>query len=760
MGPEGPHGAGGTRQRRRGAEADGVSGGTAAEQDGRADAPRPRRRDVRRLLADGKRMLGAARRLLSDEERARGEVRDVIAQRQAELVQDHLDALPLSRLKDAAGGRLRLGALEQAGYTTVGSIHRATAGELRDVPGVGGQTAEQVTAAAAQLAEAERDSVAVPLDAERRDPVSTRLVTALHRLVAAGPDLPAVREAAARAEQRLAPPLEEAGRARGWLRMAFAGSSRREQARHAVADLREGFAEHGGQAAELRFTQTSAGLLRPPPAGPEAWTDYEARAAEYHTMLAEVAESREEDPEGRLPESVAEGVRGQDLDESGLRVSLRGYQAFGARFALAQRRAILGDEMGLGKTVQSIAAMAHLAARGHRHCLVVCPASVLVNWLREIEGRSTLRAFRVHGPDRERQLAAWERSSGGVAVTTVDSLHRLTPPESARVAMLVVDEAHYVKNPQARRSRAVALWSGRARRTLFLTGTPMENRVEEFRNLVAFLRPEVADRLLDGFSPLGADTFRREVAPVYLRRNQSDVLTELPGLVETDDWVEFGKEDFSAYRDAVADGRFMAMRRAAYAVPGKSAKLRRLAELVEEAEQSGRKVVVFSFFHEVMAAVQEVIGCGSPVFGPITGGVPAARRQEIVDGFAKTTGHAVLLSQIQAGGTGLNMQAASTVILCEPQVKPTLESQAIARVHRMGQVRRVQVHRLLATDSVDQRMLDILGGKAGLFDAYARRSHSAESTPGAVDVSEPSLARRIVEAEQQRLAGGRRAAPV
>jgi hypothetical protein len=92
------------------------------------------------------------------------------------------------------------------------------------------------------------------------------------------------------------------------------------------------------------------------------------------------------------------------------------------------------------------------------------------------------------------------------------------------------------------------------------------------------------------------------------------------------------------------------------------------------------------------------------------------------------------------------------VILCEPQLKPTTESQAVARAHRMGQVRMVRVHRILATDSVDQRMLEILRRKRALFDAYARRSDLAESTPEAIDVSDQTLARQIVEAEQQRLA--------
>jgi SNF2 family DNA or RNA helicase len=122
-----------------------------------------------------------------------------------------------------------------------------------------------------------------------------------------------------------------------------------------------------------------------------------------------------------------------------------------------------------------------------------------------------------------------------------------------------------------------------------------------------------------------------------------------------------------------------------------------------------------------------------------------------VDRFTTSTTAAVLVCQIEAAGVGLNIQAASVVILCEPQVKPSIEAQAVARAHRMGQVRSVQVHRLLIADSVDQRMLDLLGSKAQLFDAYVRHSAIAEASPGAVDVSEVQLARTIVAQEQRRL---------
>jgi SNF2 family DNA or RNA helicase len=349
-------------------------------------------------------------------------------------------------------------------------------------------------------------------------------------------------------------------------------------------------------------------------------------------------------------------------------------------------------------------------------------------------------------------VKAW-KLNGGVGVTTFEALRVLGIGGDTPVAMLVVDEAHYVKNQDALRSRSVARMIKQADRVLFMTGTPMENRVEEFKSLVSYLQPELIPKIEVAQEIVGASAFRKAVAPVYLRRNQDDVLTELPPMVQVDEWEEFGKADFAAYRDAVQAGNFMAMRRAAFqADPKESAKLRRLVEIVDEAGENGRKVVVFSFFRDVVATVQAELGARA--FGPITGSVPAAQRQVLVDAFSAVKGHAVLVSQIQAGGVGMNMQAGSVVILCEPQVKPTLEAQAIARVYRMGQVRSVQVHRLLVADSVDQRMLEILDSKSKLFDEYARRSTTADSSLEAIGVSEVSLAKSVVEQEQQRLAMG------
>ena len=220
-------------------------------------------------------------------------------------------------------------------------------------------------------------------------------------------------------------------------------------------------------------------------------------------------------------------------------------------------------------------------------------------------------------------------------------------------------------------------------------------------------------------------------------------------------------QTIAAYRDAFASCNFMAMRRAAYAprTPEHSAKLRRLVEIVDEAASNDRKVVVFSYFRDVLEIVAAELGAAA--VGPLTGSVSPSVRQDMVDKFTARKGPAVLVSQIQAGGVGLNIQAASVVILTEPQWKPTMEDQAIARCHRMGQVRSVDVHRLLAEDSVDQRMLEILATKAILFDEYARRSELKEISPDAVDVSDlkatreastqAEAERRILEMERKRL---------
>ncbi|WP_329053224.1 SNF2-related protein [Streptomyces violaceus] len=713
-------------------------------------------RSERGAVAAGRRLYEAAQAVAGDHERAVEAVRAALKPICDTAAEQALDAIPVARLKEVTEGRLRLGEVERGGLRSVRQVLDAGSYRLRQIPGVGQRTADQIIAAARQISDAVRETIAVHIDVDRPEPRTTSLVMALHVLVEAGPDARRAVDTAAALSERLGPPLAEAKPAAGRLRMLLVGQAVRARALEAVAEVRRLTEEAAQGGVPELFAQASVDLLRGTTEA-AAWVDFELRSAEYYSLLAEIS-GRGPDTaaaEGFLPDEVAERVHDQMLDDTHRRVSLRGYQAFGARFALAQRKVILGDEMGLGKTIQAIAVLAHLAAEGQSHFMVVCPASVLINWTREIEARSKLRVMPLHGPGRQEAFADW-KGRGGVGVTTFDALRGFPAPGGGELGMLVVDEAHYVKNPKTRRSQAVTEWSGHCERVLFMTGTPMENRVAEFRSLVQILQPHLAGAVGDRDGVAGSKAFRKAVAPVYLRRNQQDVLTELPALQQTDEWEELSASDEDAYREAVRVGNFMAMRRAAYARPEKSAKLNRLCEIVEDAAENGLKVVVFSNFRDVLGVVKDTLDAarskgGGQVFGPISGSVPPARRQQLVDQFAAVPGHAVLVAQIEAAGVGLNMQAASVVIICEPQIKPTIEHQAVARAHRMGQVRSVRVHRLLTTRGVDERMVEMLKNKTRLFNAYARRSAVAESTPDAVDVSDTAMARQIVEEEQARL---------
>jgi len=719
---------------------------------------------ARAVVDDARAVHDAIEAVLAAPEESREVARRAYAAVRDQLVDGELDKMPVDRLRELIQGKVTFAPVRDAGVDTVGQVLAAGVKALGRIPGVRRRAAKRIMAAAWQMRKSVEDGTRVRIDPDARTPEQTALIAALRRYertrtLMRGPDLrPLVRE--------IGRHLDPADRGASRRRMIFTFSeSKKQEARDALAQLDSILGSKQVTAARKRLSRAESELDKAGKSlkATRLWNDYLARPVAYNGLLIEVAEldPAREASQGFLPADIAEQVRVLPLDRSLLKTSLRGYQAFGAKFALVQERVILGDEMGLGKTMQSLAVMCHLAANGATHFLVVCPASVVINWTREIERHTLLEARRLHLPGRKREAAEQEwAAKGGVAVTTFEALRAMPEDLDVSVAMMVVDEAHYAKNPNAQRTQAVSEWAGRSRRVLFLTGTPMENKVGEFRVLVGHLRPEVAENLDIGDETLDGTRFRQAVAPVYLRRNQEDVLSELPPRLETQEWVALAGPAQRAYRNAVVAGNFMAMRRAAFdpgTVKG-SPKLRRLVEIVGEAADGGRKVVVFSYFRSVLETVLEVLGSGRDgvpgvhVVGPLTGDVSPADRQAMVDEFTAAKGPAVLISQIQAGGVGLNIQAASVIIIAEPQLTPSKEEQAIARAHRMGQVRPVDVHRLLCEDSVDQRVLELLEGKREAFDEYARRSDMASATPHAVDTgSETELRRRIVAEEQKRL---------
>ena len=191
----------------------------------------------------------------------------------------------------------------------------------------------------------------------------------------------------------------------------------------------------------------------------------------------------------------------------------------------------------------------------------------------------------------------------------------------------------------------------------------------------------------------------------------------------------------------------MAMRQVSWDVALEhSSKAKRLLELCIDAKEDGRKIIVFTYFRETIRAVQKLLG--TRALEPITGSVSPVRRQEIVDAFTRAEDGKVLICQVQAGGTGLNIQAASVIIFCEPQIKPSIENQAISRAYRMGQLRSVMVHRLLCDNTVDERILELLREKQDIFDSFAE-----ESTVGSEYLrAEKSVTAAIIQMEKERLA--------
>ena len=693
-------------------------------------------------------------------------------------IRAQLAATPLRELRTFSDGQVRYGAIEAAGIRTVGAVIATSRSRLESIRGVGSKSSARILTAARRLENDVRKRLKIRFDIERRPREQTDLLNTLRALDEARRSVRPLRPRLDAATLRIDADFADARVAASKLRRMFARPRRKERARASLERMVAFLNEPDTTTLESDIADIMRRLTRPHSGPAVIWDAYAARAATYNGLLAEIEGlDRGAHPQGRrrewaaaatvdpaglhrvgdrdlLPADIVRRINAFDLDVTLLGASLRGYQAFGAKFALVQQRTILGDEMGLGKTIEALAVLCHLRSQGATHFLVVCPASVLANWENEILRHSQLPTpVRLHGHHR-RLLPTWIRD-GGVAITTFDTLGLLRVPD-IDIAAVVVDEAHYVKNPEALRTRAVRSCLKRSKHALLMSGTPLENRLEEFRTLVNHVQPDIATTLLTVGGSNRVRAFQRAVAPVYLRRNQTDVLDELPPKIETADWLTLDGAAADTYRIAVASGNFMAMRRAVFLTdnPADSPKLTRLGEIVDEATDNNRKVIVYSYFRDVLDRVHAALG--PRALGPLTGSVTGPRRQELVDQFSTRREPAVLVSQIEAGGVGLNIQAASVVIIAEPQWKPSTEEQAIARCHRMGQIRPVEVHRLLTENSVDEHMLAILARKSAVFASYIRPSAMKDATPAAVDTSAASASQaaqedRIIELERRRL---------
>lgn len=657
-------------------------------------------------------------------------------------LQSTLEEMDVEQLNKGKQG-IRVSLLREAGVENMYQVSQLRYSQICAMDGLGEQSARKIVDTAKQITENTKKTLRVRLQVNDPHQTDDDLVRSLYLLIH-GQNLS--QQAKALVKEHHAPVQQELNLAKksmngfGWL---FASQSKKAQLCAAVENLENrlcgSFGSHTLLQDYQQLTKVSAA---------QCWVDFRQDASRYYAQLEQLGLSwvqTKENP-GGLPEELTAAVEAQELDLKHLKATLRSYQTFGTKYIVHQQNTLLGDEMGLGKTIQAIASMAALKAAGKTHFMVVCPASVLINWCREIRKHSDLEVTKVHGND-EQALLHW-RENGDVAVTTYESISRFQLPERFPVSMVVVDEAHYAKNPQAQRTKALLSLLKKTQYTLFMSGTPLENRVEEMCFLIGCLQPQVA-RQLESVKYLStAEQFRLQLAPVYLRRTREDVLTELPDLTEKEQWCVLNRAEQKAYREAVLSDNFMAVRQVSWQTENltDSSKAARLLELCDQAKEQNRKVIVFSYFRATLEKVTRLLG--DRCLEIISGSISPQRRQEIVDEFTAAEDGTVLVSQVQAGGTGLNIQSASVVIFCEPQLKPSIENQAIARAYRMGQVRDVLVYRLLADDTIDERIMELLKTKQNLFDNFADESVVGTES---LKPSEQAMLKEMVEQEKQRL---------
>jgi superfamily II DNA or RNA helicase len=426
---------------------------------------------------------------------------------------------------------------------------------------------------------------------------------------------------------------------------------------------------------------------------------------------------------------------------SDLNAELRAYQRFGVNWLVFLRDtglgAVLADDMGLGKTLQTIAAL-----RGRT--LVVCPKSVVHNWIDEIKRfRPGLRTAIYHGSKRElREAADVTLTTYAVLRSDVNSLSALTWD------VVVLDEAQAIKNAESQTARAAFQLRGEFR--VALSGTPVENRLEELWSVMHFANPGLLGRKSSfqeqTVTPVAAgdagaaERLRSRIRPFVLRRMKRDVLPELPPRTDAVLHVELDATERSVY-DAVraatkqeitarlghgesvlaALEALLRLRQAAChadLVPGqtsdRSSKVDRLLEALEELVADGHQALVFSQWTSLLDRVEPHLTSAGIAFTRLDGST--RDRAEVVRQFQTPGGPQVMLVSLKAGGTGLNLTAADHVFLLDPWWNPAVEDQAADRAHRIGQDRPVMVYRMVTKDTVEERILALQSRKRALSD--------------------------------------------
>ena len=415
--------------------------------------------------------------------------------------------------------------------------------------------------------------------------------------------------------------------------------------------------------------------------------------------------------------------------------------------------------MGLGKTIQTLALLAREQERGEkRPVLLVCPSSVIGNWQREA-ARFTpdLKVLRHHGPDRLCGDAFVEEAGRNALVVTNYALLPRDYATLRRVAWagVVLDEAQNIKNPDTRQSQAARALAADYR--LALTGTPVENHVGDLWSIMDFLNPGLLgtraafrDRFLrpiqSGVDPSGRERLRRATGPFVLRRLKTDrtVIADLPEKIEGRVYCPLTREQAALYaavlqelETALGDVRGIARRGLVLAtltrlkqicnhpvnyldgdeadLGGRSGKLDRLGEMIEEVVASGEHALVFTQFARMGELLQRHLGQMfgfEPLF--LHGRVPLRDRDRMVATFQAGEGPPVFVLSLRAGGTGLNLARANHVFHFDRWWNPAVENQATDRAFRIGQTRNVMVHKFICAGTLEDRIDAMITAKSAM----------------------------------------------
>lgn len=413
---------------------------------------------------------------------------------------------------------------------------------------------------------------------------------------------------------------------------------------------------------------------------------------------------------------------------------------------------ILADEMGLGKTLQMIAFLASLdPADQTGPSLIVCPASLILNWADELDKFAPgLTYTLIMGTAKERAAQIASGTERNIWITSYELLRQdIERYASLRFTCCVLDEGQHIKNQSTLASKAVKRID--CQRRFVLTGTPIENRLSELWNLFDFLMPgylfshtgfvQKLEKPAVKSGDAGAmDQLRRLVQPFLLRRMKKDVLKELPPKIEYIRRIPLSEEEQKVYfassaaaRQSLAaagDGGKMAVLAALTELrqiccapdlrfenyEGPSSKLDACIELCAGMVENGHQILLFSQFTSMLDRIRGRLDELHISHFTLQGSTPKAKRAQLVKSF-NAGGASVFLISLKAGGTGLNLTAADVVIHYDPWWNPAAQDQATGRAHRIGQRASVQVYKLIAKDTIEEKILTLQSKKAGLMDA-------------------------------------------